>query len=155
MISTGTKPSREVTKTFMNAFESFPVHCWKFRPCLNLQSPGNKGTRAILGRRSGVEGLMKNRSKPSINLIKDLSSATRQTTYFCTWLIASFPSLIRRLLPYLEARLLFIHDMASISTYFSLFSTFSYGKAVEKAQKSIFPCLWWIVLEVSVVRVGR
>ena len=70
------------------------------------------------------------------------ASATRQTTYFCTWLIASFPLLIRCLLPYLEAWLLFIHDMASISTYFSLFSTFSYRKALEKAQKSIFPWLW-------------
>ena len=72
------------------------------------------------------------------------TSATRQTTYVCTWLIASFPLLIRCLLPYLEARLLFIHNMASISMYFSLFSTFSYGKVLEKAQKSIFPWLWWI-----------
>ena len=33
---------------FINALESFPVHCWKFRPCLNLRRPGNRGTRAIL-----------------------------------------------------------------------------------------------------------
>ena len=59
------------------------------------------------------------------------------------WLFTSFHSLIRHLLPYLEAQLLFIHDMASISTYFSLFFTFSYGKASKKVQKSLFPCLWW------------
>ena len=47
---------------------------------------------------------------------------------FFTWLFASFPSLIQHLLPYLEGQLIFIHDMASISTYFSLFPAFSYEK---------------------------
>ena len=60
---------------------------------------------------------------------------------FFTLLFSSFPSLIQPLLPYLDGQLIFIHDMASISMYFYLFFTFSYGKASKKGQKSNFPCL--------------
>ena len=34
-LSTQTRSHFEAL-TFMKAFESLPVHCWKFRPCLNL-----------------------------------------------------------------------------------------------------------------------
>jgi hypothetical protein len=34
--------------TFIKAFESLPVHCLKFRPCLNLRRPGKRGANAIL-----------------------------------------------------------------------------------------------------------
>jgi len=35
----------------MSALESFPVHCWKLRPCLKRRSPGYGGTNAILSHR--------------------------------------------------------------------------------------------------------
>jgi len=34
--------------TFINAFESSPVHCLKLRPSGNLRRPGKAGTDAIL-----------------------------------------------------------------------------------------------------------
>ena len=38
----------KVVRTFINAFESLPVHCLKFRPCLNLRRPGKRGASAML-----------------------------------------------------------------------------------------------------------
>ena len=38
----------QVFLTFINALESLPVHCWKFRPCLNRRRPGNGGASEIL-----------------------------------------------------------------------------------------------------------
>ena len=55
---------------------------------------------------------------------------------FFMWLFSSFLSLIQPLLPYLEDRLIFIHDMASISMYFYLFSDFFFQKVMEKRQKT-------------------
>jgi hypothetical protein len=34
--------------TFINAFESSPVHCWKSRPSGKRRKPGNIGTAEIL-----------------------------------------------------------------------------------------------------------
>lgn len=35
-------------RTFMSAFESFPVHCLKFLPCGKRRRPGNAGAAAML-----------------------------------------------------------------------------------------------------------
>ena len=41
--------------TFINAFESSPVHCLNLRPCLNRRKPANGGANAILGMTLGTE----------------------------------------------------------------------------------------------------
>ena len=46
------RDSRELNlHTFIRALESLPVHWLKFRPCLNLRSPGKGGASAILFQR--------------------------------------------------------------------------------------------------------
>ena len=45
---------KEKTVTFINAFESSPVHCLKSRPSGNHCNPGNGGTADILERMCGL-----------------------------------------------------------------------------------------------------
>ena len=60
------------------------------------------------------------------------------TNFFLMWLFPSFPLLIRHLFPYLGVQPLFIHDITSKSTWFSLFSTFSYKKRWKRHRKVFF-----------------
>jgi len=41
-------PVAKEARTFINAFESLPVHCLKCRPCGKRRRPGKGGTIAIL-----------------------------------------------------------------------------------------------------------
>ena len=75
------------------------------------------------------------RHNPLRNTRKRVISKTAIKLFFM-WLFSSFLSLIQPLLPYLEGQLIFIHDMASISTYFYLLSDFFLQKVMEKRQKS-------------------
>ena len=62
---------RGMGQTFMSALESFPVHCWKLRPCLKRRRPGNGGTNAILSQRVSEWKVIRKVSLdlPPVNLI--------------------------------------------------------------------------------------
>ena len=65
----------------MRAFESSPVHCVKFRPCLNLRSPGKGGANAILFQGGETHDTWQRKlgHLPAVNLI-DCTSPTCNAT---------------------------------------------------------------------------
>jgi len=63
--------------TFINAFESSPVHCSKFRPSLNLRSPGKLGTAAILEGKFNIFASFNTWiDVPTVNIFRDFFCPT-------------------------------------------------------------------------------
>lgn len=61
--------------TFINAFESSPVHCLNLRPSGNRRSPGKGGTMAMLN--SAIRCMTRNSYDmdiPSVNICHDFGS---------------------------------------------------------------------------------
>jgi hypothetical protein len=58
--------------TFIRAFESSPVHCLKFRPCLKRRKPGNDGAQAMLYMCNLRTPVIIKEDIPSINIVLNI-----------------------------------------------------------------------------------
>ena len=68
-MSAGTWPAIAARKTFINAFESSPVHCAKSRPSGKHHKPGSKGAAEILAEAQRAQRDTLFEDSPAVNVI--------------------------------------------------------------------------------------